>query len=109
MANTLKNTSALAGISATNIYTCPASGVAATVVPSIVLANIDGVNQVTVTLQLYIATLATTVQLLYLAPIPPGASIIFDKPVFMVANDVLKVLANATNSVQATIGFVETS
>jgi hypothetical protein len=83
----------------TTLYTGPANYEA--VVHSLYLSNSDTVNTYTVSVRINIGGGVTAIPLVQNAQIPPGSSLIFDKPINMKASDTIQVLASAGSVISA--------
>ena len=116
MANAFKNAGVAIGNSATTIYQVPI-GVNSSVVHSIYIANVDGVNSATVNIE--VSTdgagsgsffhVAKTVQ------VPADSTLILDKPVNLYntnnasAGDLMRATASAASDLEAFISILEIS
>ena len=116
MANAFKNAGVAIGNSATTIYQTPA-GVNSSVVHSIYIANVDGVNAATVNIE--VSTdgagaanffhVATTVQ------VPADSTLILDKPVNLYnannasAGDLMRATASVAGDLECFISILEIS
>ena len=114
MANAFKNAGVAIGNSATTIYQVPI-GVNSSVVHSIYIANVDGVNSATVNIE--VSTdgagsgsffhVAKTVQ------VPADSTLILDKPVNLYntnnasAGDLMRATASAASDLEAFISILE--
>lgn len=90
---------AAVGTSLTTLYTGPTSYEA--VVHSLYISNSDTVNTVNVDVRVNIGGGVTAIDLIVGAPILPGTSLVFDKPINLKASDTLQVKASATSVVDA--------
>ena len=116
MANAFKNAGVAVGATATTIYQVPI-GVNSSVVHSIYIANIDGVNSATVNIEVSTdgagATgffhVAKTVQ------VPADSTLILDKPVNLFntnnasAGDLMRATASAAGDLECFISILEIS
>ena len=116
MANAFKNAGVAIGNSATTIYQTPI-GVNSSVVHSIYIANVDGVNSATVNIE--VSTdgagsgsffhVAKTVQ------VPADSTLILDKPINLYnannasAGDLMRATASAASDLEAFISILEIS
>ena len=114
MANAFKNAGVAIGNSATTIYQTPA-GVNSSVVHSIYIANVDGVNAATVNIE--VSTdgggsgsffhVAKTVQ------VPADSSLILDKPINLrnannaSAGDLIRATASDASDLQAFVSVLQ--
>ena len=116
MANAFKNAGVAIGNSATTIYQTPI-GVNSSVVHSIYIANVDGVNSATVNIE--VSTdgagsgsffhVAKTVQ------VPADSSLMLDKPINLYnannasAGDLMRATASAASDLECFISILEIS
>lgn len=90
---------AAVGTSYTTLYTGPASYEA--VIHSLYFSNSDTVNTVNVSVRVNIGGGVTAIDLIENAPVLPGTSLVFDKPINMKASDTIQVKASATSVLDA--------
>jgi len=91
----------LSTTSRTDLYTAPAS--TTSVVHNLTIANIDGTNSATITIEVYKSAATTYYKLAYLVPVPAGSTLIFDKPINLETGDKISLTASASNALS---GFV---
>lgn len=107
MANTFKNAGVLVGATATDIYTVPGSTTA--VLHAIWAANLHASDVLTVTIQWYDSSAASTHIIAKAAPIPQGDTLILDKPLNLETGDKLQMLCSSANDVEASLAILEIS
>ena len=100
-----KNAGVAVGVTATTVYTCPASTEA--VVHALFLANIDGANATTVTIEVYDSSATATRTLGKDLPLPAQNSLIFDKPINLEASDELRITAAHASRAEAFVSVLE--
>ena len=112
MANTFKNvgvvvtaTGAIASGNKTNIYTATTQ----TVFHALYLANVDTINDVSVSLAISKDGGTTWFHLAKEALISKKTTLILDKPINLEASDILAATATATNDVQVVGALLEIS
>lgn len=107
MANTFKNASVLAGTSATVLYTCPSSTTA--VVHRLLLANIDSLNDISVTVSFFDSSSSTTRVIGNSLPIPQGSGISFPTPLNLEDGDQILVQCSSVSALNAYASVLEIS
>jgi len=105
MANTFKNAGIAVGNSATTLYTCPANTKA--VIHSLFLSNIDGVNNVTATVEASIDGGSTYRHIIKLVDVPAKSTLVLDKPINLAASDVIRCTAGAAGDLEAVASILE--
>ncbi len=105
MANTFKNAGLEVTTTSTSIYTAPASTVS--VVNSMFIANTSNSSDRLVDVIVEDTSAGTEFTVLHRAPIKPGSTLVFDKPVNLEAGDELKFFASADSGVTAFISILE--
>jgi len=107
MSNTFKNAGLDLTTNEQTIYTTPADTEA--VVHAIYLTNIAEGHQALATVIVNDVSESRGYKILYRAPVRPGSTLIFDKPVNLEAGDSLKVLASDDDLMTAFISVLEVS
>ena len=116
MANAFKNAGVAIGSSATTIYQTPI-GVNSSVVHSIYIANVDGVNSATVNIEVSTdgAGAANFFHIAKTVVVPADSTLILDKPVNLFntnnasAGDLMRATASAAGDLEAFISILEIS
>ena len=116
MANEFKNAGVAIGNSATTIYQVPI-GVNSSVVHSIYIANVDGVNSATVNIEVSTdgAGAANFFHIAKTVVVPADSTLILDKPVNLFntnnasAGDLMRATASAASDLEAFISILEIS
>ena len=116
MANAFKNAGVAIGNSATTIYQTPI-GVNSSVVHSIYIANVDGVNSATVNIEVSTdgAGAANFFHIAKTVVVPADSTLILDKPVNLYntnnasAGDLMRATASAASDLEAFISILEIS
>ena len=116
MANAFKNAGVAIGNSATTIYQVPI-GVNSSVVHSIYIANVDGVNSATVNIEVSTdgAGAANFFHIAKTVVVPADSTLILDKPVNLFntnnasAGDLMRATASAASDLEAFISILEIS
>jgi hypothetical protein len=105
MSNAFKNGGlALTAVSQT-LYTTPAA--TESVIHAVFLTNISEAYEGLVTITVTDASAGTDYPILYRAPVKPGSTLVFDKPVNLEAGDSLKALASSTDLMSAFLSILE--
>jgi len=105
MANAFKNAGAAIGTSRTDVYTCPAATEA--VVHAVYLSNVDGVNSVDATVEVYDSSATAYYHIGKTLPVPADSTLVLDKPVNLQASDKLTVTASAASDLECFISVLE--
>ena len=105
MANAFKNKGISITATAQTMYTAPAS--TQSVVNALFLTNITEGYEGFVTVIVNDTSASTDYNILYRAPVPPGSTLTFDKPINLEAGDSLKVLATSTSMLTAFLSVLE--
>ena len=116
MANAFKNAGVAIGSSATTIYQTPI-GVNSSVVHSIYIANVDGVNSATVNIEVSTdgAGSGSFFHIAKTVIVPADSTLILDKPVNLFntnnasAGDLMRATASAASDLEAFISILEIS
>ena len=116
MANAFKNAGVAVGATATTIYQVPI-GVNSSVVHSIYIANIDGVNAATVNIEVSTdgAGSANFFHVAQTVQVPADSTLILDKPVNLFntnnasAGDLMRATASAAGDLECFISILEIS
>jgi len=116
MANAFKNAGVAIGNSATTIYQVPI-GVNSSVVHSIYIANVDGVNSATVNIEVSTdgAGSGSFFHIAKTVIVPADSTLILDKPVNLFntnnasAGDLMRATASAASDLEAFISILEIS
>ena len=116
MANAFKNAGVAIGNSATTIYQTPA-GVNSSVVHSIYIANVDGVNAATVNIEVSTdgAGSANFFHVAKTVQVPADSTLILDKPVNLYnannasAGDLMRATASVAGDLECFISILEIS
>ena len=116
MANAFKNAGVAIGNTATTIYQVPI-GVNSSVVHSIYIANVDGVNSATVNIEVSTdgAGAANFFHIAKTVVVPADSTLILDKPVNLFntnnasAGDLMRATASAASDLEAFISILEIS
>jgi len=116
MANAFKNAGVAIGSSATTIYQTPI-GVNSSVVHSIYIANVDGVNSATVNIEVSTdgAGAANFFHIAKTVIVPADSTLILDKPINLYnannasAGDLMRATASAASDLEAFISILEIS
>ena len=116
MANAFKNAGVAIGNSATTIYQTPI-GVNSSVVHSIYIANVDGVNSATVNIEVSTdgAGSGSFFHIAKTVIVPADSTLILDKPVNLFntnnasAGDLMRATASAASDLEAFISILEIS
>ncbi len=116
MANAFKNAGVAIGNSATTIYQTPA-GVNSSVVHSIYIANVDGVNAATVNIEVSTdgAGAANFFHVAKTVQVPADSTLILDKPVNLYnannasAGDLMRATASVAGDLECFISILEIS
>jgi len=116
MANAFKNAGVAIGATATTIYQTPI-GVNSSVVHSIYIANIDGVNAATVNIEVSTdgAGSANFFHVAKTVQVPADSTLILDKPVNLFntnnasAGDLMRATASAAGDLECFISILEIS
>ena len=114
MANAFKNAGVAIGATATTIYQTPI-GVNSSVVHSIYIANIDGVNAATVNIEVSTdgAGSANFFHVAKTVQVPADSSLILDKPINLrnannaSAGDLIRATASAASDLQAFVSVLQ--
>jgi len=114
MANAFKNAGVAIGNTATTIYQTPI-GVNSSVVHSIYIANIDGVNAATVNIEVSTdgAGSASFFHVAKTVQVPADSSLILDKPINLrnannaSAGDMIRATASAASDLQAFVSVLQ--
>ena len=114
MANAFKNAGVAIGNSATTIYQVPI-GVNSSVVHSIYIANVDGVNSATVNIEVSTdgAGSANFFHVAKTVQVPADSSLILDKPINLrnannaSAGDMIRATASAASDLQAFVSVLQ--
>ena len=114
MANAFKNAGVAIGNSATTIYQTPI-GVNSSVVHSIYIANVDGVNSATVNIEVSTdgAGSANFFHVAKTVQVPADSSLILDKPINLrnannaSAGDMIRATASAASDLQAFVSVLQ--
>ena len=114
MANAFKNAGVAIGNSATTIYQTPA-GVDSSVVHSIYIANVDGVNAATVNIEVSTdgAGSANFFHVAKTVQVPADSSLILDKPINLrnannaSAGDLIRATASDASDLQAFVSVLQ--
>ena len=114
MANAFKNAGVAIGNSATTIYQVPI-GVNSSVVHSIYIANVDGVNSATVNIEVSTdgAGSANFFHVAKTVQVPADSSLILDKPINLrnannaSAGDLIRATASAAGDLQAFVSVLQ--
>ena len=105
MANAFKNAGAAIGTSRTDVYTCPAATEA--VVHAVYLSNVDGVNSVDATVEVYDSSATAYYHIGKTLPVPADSTLVLDKPVNLQASDKLTVTASGASDLECFISVLE--
>jgi hypothetical protein len=105
MANAFKNKGISLTATAQTMYTTPAA--TQSVVNALFLTNITDGYEGLVTVIVNDTSASTDYKILYRAPVPPGSTLTFDKPINLEAGDSLKVLATSTSMLTAFLSVLE--
>lgn len=105
MAISFKNPNVAIAISATTVYTCPAA--TESVVFTLNISNVDGVNDATVTVEVYDDSTATTRVLGKDIIVPADNTLVWEGKIALEANDILKCTASAANDLEAYASVME--
>ena len=116
MANAFKNAGVAIGNTATTIYQTPI-GVNSSVVHSIYIANVDGVNSATVNIEVSTdgAGSGSFFHIAKTVIVPADSTLILDKPVNLFntnnasAGDLMRATASAASDLEAFISILEIS
>ena len=116
MANAFKNAGVAVGATATTIYQVPI-GVNSSVVHSIYIANIDGVNSATVNIEVSTdgAGSANFFHVAKTVQVPADSTLILDKPVNLFntnnasAGDLMRATASSAGDLECFISILEIS
>ena len=116
MANAFKNAGVAIGNTATTIYQTPI-GVNSSVVHSIYIANVDGVNSATVNIEVSTdgAGSGSFFHIAKTVIVPADSTLILDKPVNLYntnnasAGDLMRATASAASDLEAFISILEIS
>ena len=116
MANAFKNAGVAIGNTATTIYQVPI-GVNSSVVHSIYIANVDGVNSATVNIEVSTdgAGSGSFFHIAKTVIVPADSTLILDKPVNLFntnnasAGDLMRATASAASDLEAFISILEIS
>jgi len=114
MANAFKNAGVAIGATATTIYQTPI-GVNSSVVHSIYIANVDGVNSATVNIEVSTdgAGSANFFHVAKTVQVPADSSLILDKPINLrnannaSAGDLIRATASAASDLQAFVSVLQ--
>ena len=114
MANAFKNAGVAIGNTATTIYQTPI-GVNSSVVHSIYIANVDGVNSATVNIEVSTdgAGSANFFHVAKTVQVPADSSLILDKPINLrnannaSAGDLIRATASAAGDLQAFVSVLQ--
>ena len=114
MANAFKNAGVAIGSSATTIYQTPI-GVNSSVVHSIYIANVDGVNSATVNIEVSTdgAGVANFFHVAKTVQVPADSSLILDKPINLrnannaSAGDLIRATASGASLLQAFVSVLQ--
>ena len=88
------------------VYVCPLDTEA--LVVSIICANKDGVNDVTIDIEMYDDTAAEYIYVVYLLPIAAGGTLtVAETKLFLEENDKLYVKSSANNSLSAIVSVLQ--
>jgi hypothetical protein len=107
MANSFKNKGISLTATAQTMYTAPAS--TESVIHALFLTNITDGYEGLVTIIVHDDSANTDYKILYRAPVPPGSTLTFDKPINLEAGDSLKVLASSADIMTAFLSVLEVS
>ena len=107
MANAFKNKGISLTATAQTMYTAPAG--TQSVVNALFLTNITDGYEGLVTIIVNDTSASTDYNILYRAPVPPGSTLTFDKPINLEAGDSLKVLASSADIMTAFLSVLEVS
>jgi len=107
MAIEFTNAHGEAAASSTAVYTAPAATEA--VIFNLDLANIDGTNSVTATVEVTDTSAGTTKKILDALSIPINDTFSLNGKIVLEATDVLKIYAGATGDVDYTVAVMEKS
>ena len=105
MANAFKNKGIAVGTSRTDVYTCPSSTEA--VIHAVYLSNIDGVNSVNATIEVYDNSATTYYHVGKTIPVPADSTLVLDKPLNLEASDKLTVTASVVSDLECFISVLE--
>lgn len=103
MANSFKNAGLLVTTTDSVLYISTGK---TSVLHGIFLANIIG-TQITGTVTFHDASSGSEYNILYNAPILPGSTLVFDKPINLESDDSITVMASDTNSINAFASILE--
>jgi len=107
MANTFKNAHGEAAASSTVVYTCP--GATTAIIFAASFSNIDGTNEVAVTVETVDTSASTTKTVHSALPIPIKDTYALDSKIVLEATDTIKVSAGATGDIDYTLSILEIS
>lgn len=105
MANAFKNKGLSLTATAQTMYTAPVA--TQSVVNALFLTNITEAYEGLVTIIVNDTSTSTDYKILYRAPVPPGSTLTFDKPINLEAGDSIKALASSTNLMTAFLSVLE--
>ena len=114
MANTFKNKGVAIGTSATDVYQVPA-GVTSSVIHSVYVANVDGVNSATVNIEVSTdgAGSANFFHVAKTVIVPADSSLILDKPINLYnantasVGDKIRATASAASDLECFLSVLE--
>ena len=94
MASSFKNASCAVGITPTVIYTAGAA-LNAAVIHGLFFANTNLSATVSITLEVFDNSAATTRKILDTVPVPPNTTLSIDKPINLEPNDIIRATATS--------------
>ena len=107
MANSFKNKGLSLTATAQTMYTAPAA--TESVIHALFLTNITEGYEGFVTIIVNDVSASADYKILYRAPVPPGSTLTFDKPINLEAGDSLKALASSVDLMTAFLSVLEVS
>jgi len=107
MSNAFKNKGLILTDVSQTVYTTPAA--TESVIHAIFLTNTTESYEGFVTIIVHDTSASAEYKILYRAPVRPGSTLTFDKPINLEAGDSLKALASSTGLMSAFLSVLEVS
>lgn len=107
MAETFVNKGVAVLSTSTDLYTAPVA--TTSVIHSLSLSNVDGVNPATITIEVYDSSATATYKVGLNIPVPAQSTLVLDKPINLETGDVLRLTASAAGDIEAFASILEIS
>ena len=107
MANSFKNAGIQVTTSGSTLYTCPSGS--ESIINALFISNVDGQQDASVDIQVTIDGGSTFRHIGKGLPIPKESTLIFEKPINLASDDVIRITASAAGDVEVFASILEIS